>query len=160
MPHIREAMAGSLRRGVLEILQRRDIASSAADVKNSFSSWDNCMNAAYCKFVSPFPILYEASIVANLFQVAGYSSNYYWRFDCLQCRMVYNPMRLLWHVLLLLVLFLPQMLRQLLWVLRCTSRQKTQAPRRPILPSARCTQSIAFPWLPGSCTNDVWRRRI
>lgn len=32
------------------VLERRGIADSANDIKNSFSSWDNCMAAVYCKW--------------------------------------------------------------------------------------------------------------
>jgi hypothetical protein len=59
MPHISEAMARSMRRSVGEILvsslMRRDAVTSAtgevSSVKNTFSSWNNCMKASYCKFV-------------------------------------------------------------------------------------------------------------
>jgi hypothetical protein len=38
-------------------LERRDAITDAqgqiSDVKTAFSSWDNCMNAVYCKYASP-----------------------------------------------------------------------------------------------------------
>jgi hypothetical protein len=61
--HINHAMQSSRRRGVGDILfdsllgrdsrllRERSITDSVSDVKNSFSSWDNCMNAVYCKYV-------------------------------------------------------------------------------------------------------------
>jgi hypothetical protein len=33
-------------------LRRENIVGEVSSVKNSFSSWSNCMNASYCKFVS------------------------------------------------------------------------------------------------------------
>ncbi|POR36150.1 Uncharacterized protein TPAR_03652 [Tolypocladium paradoxum] len=69
MPPVDVAMVGSLRGGVLEQFKdvlarsiaagmaRRDIISDAqgkvTDVKTAFSSWDNCMKAAFCKYVAP-----------------------------------------------------------------------------------------------------------
>lgn len=69
MPSVDVAMVRSLRGGVLERLQdvvgtsianemqKRDLIGDAqqkaSDVKTAFSSWDNCMQAAYCKYVSP-----------------------------------------------------------------------------------------------------------
>jgi hypothetical protein len=62
--HINNAMQLSRRRGVGDILfdsllgrdsrllRERSIADSVTSVKDSFSSWDNCMNAVYCKYVS------------------------------------------------------------------------------------------------------------
>lgn len=65
MPTIDVEMARSLRGGLLEImkenfarsvaetLRRRDIIGDTEqhvdNVKTAFSSWDNCMKAAYCK---------------------------------------------------------------------------------------------------------------
>ncbi len=52
-------MHKSVRRGVGEILVnnllRRDISSEVTNVKDSFSSWDKCMDATYCKFVDLSP---------------------------------------------------------------------------------------------------------
>lgn len=69
MPSVDVAMARSLRPSVWEAirnivvrsitadLQRRDIISDAknkvSDVQTAFSSWDNCMKAAYCKYANP-----------------------------------------------------------------------------------------------------------
>lgn len=69
MPSINVAMERSLRRGVMDAfkdllsaslqpaLARRDAITDAqgqiSDVKTAFSSWDNCMNAVYCKYALP-----------------------------------------------------------------------------------------------------------
>ncbi|KFY99995.1 hypothetical protein V498_00363 [Pseudogymnoascus sp. VKM F-4517 (FW-2822)] len=50
MPTIDVAMARSVPRAMLLGLQQRGLAESANDVKTSFSSWDNCMQATYCKW--------------------------------------------------------------------------------------------------------------
>jgi hypothetical protein len=62
--HINNAMQSSRRRGVGDILfdsllgrdsrllRERSIGDTVTSVKESFSSWDNCMNATYCKYVS------------------------------------------------------------------------------------------------------------
>jgi len=60
MPHITMAMQRSVRRGVGDIffdslLGKRSITSDVSSVKNTFSSWDNCMAQSYCKYVSPIP---------------------------------------------------------------------------------------------------------
>ena len=62
MPSINVAMERSLRRGFLDlfvqslrpVLQKREGTISNAinevsDVKQAFSSWDNCMQASFCK---------------------------------------------------------------------------------------------------------------
>lgn len=61
MPSIDVAMARSVRGGVLDIvarslqagIERRGVVSEAqgqlSDIKLAFSSWDNCMQATYCK---------------------------------------------------------------------------------------------------------------
>jgi hypothetical protein len=54
MPHITAAMHRSVRRGVSDIvfdslLGRRSITGEVDSVKNTFSSWDNCMAKTYCK---------------------------------------------------------------------------------------------------------------
>lgn len=61
MPSIDVAMARSVRGGVLDIvarslqagLEQRGVISEAqgqiSDIKLAFSSWDNCMQATYCK---------------------------------------------------------------------------------------------------------------
>lgn len=61
MPAVDVAMERSLRRGFLDFLvasvrpalERRDIQGQISDVKTAFSSWDNCMQVAYCKYVAP-----------------------------------------------------------------------------------------------------------
>lgn len=63
MPAVDVAMERSLRRGFLDLfvatlrpaLERRDIQGQITDVKTAFSSWDNCMQANYCKYVAPSP---------------------------------------------------------------------------------------------------------
>jgi hypothetical protein len=57
MPAVDVAMERSLRRGFLDLfvatlrpaLERRDVVGQITDVKTAFSSWDNCMQASYCK---------------------------------------------------------------------------------------------------------------
>lgn len=61
MPSIDVAMVRSVRGGVVDILARsvqaglapRGVISEAqgqlSDIKLAFSSWDNCMQATYCK---------------------------------------------------------------------------------------------------------------
>ena len=57
MPSVDVAMARSLRGGVwgsissslASSLAPRDIVGQVNDVKTAFSSWDNCMQATYCK---------------------------------------------------------------------------------------------------------------
>jgi hypothetical protein len=61
MPPVDVAMERSLRRGYLDLfvaslrpaLERRGLSDQVSDVKTAFSSWDNCMAVAYCKYVSP-----------------------------------------------------------------------------------------------------------
>ncbi len=69
MPSVDVAMARSLRpttwEAITDVLARnlvaqahkRDIVGDASqkvgDVKTAFSSWDNCMQAAYCKYGIP-----------------------------------------------------------------------------------------------------------
>ncbi len=67
MPSVDLAMERSIRGGALDLLARavqaatepRDalsnVGSQISDVKTAFSSWDNCMQANYCKYVGPSP---------------------------------------------------------------------------------------------------------
>lgn len=71
MPSVNVAMERSLRRGVVDglmdllsaslrpALKRRDAITDAqgqiSDVKTAFSSWDNCMQAVYCKYAPLCP---------------------------------------------------------------------------------------------------------
>ncbi len=63
MPAVNVAMERSLRRGFMELLVaslrpavgRRDIQGQITDVKTAFSSWDNCMQVNYCKYVASPP---------------------------------------------------------------------------------------------------------
>ncbi|RDW85227.1 hypothetical protein BP6252_02817 [Coleophoma cylindrospora] len=59
MPHISEAMQRSVRRSAMEkignvvfrsLLGKRSISTDVSSVANSFSSWNNCMAATYCKW--------------------------------------------------------------------------------------------------------------
>lgn len=58
MPSIDVAMERSVRRGAFDVLvnglqpalENRSVVS---DVQTAFSSWDNCMQATYCKYVHP-----------------------------------------------------------------------------------------------------------
>lgn len=59
MPSIDDAMKASLRRGVADVVVdavksaaavvKRHSSRDVSSVENSFSSWDNCMAADYCK---------------------------------------------------------------------------------------------------------------
>jgi hypothetical protein len=57
MAAVEVAMRRSLREGFVDLLvaslrpalARRDLEGQVADVKSAFSSWDNCMEATYCK---------------------------------------------------------------------------------------------------------------
>lgn len=63
MPAVDVAMERSLRRGFLDLfvaslrpaLGRRDLSGQLTDVQTAFSSWDNCMEVDYCKYVSRLP---------------------------------------------------------------------------------------------------------
>ncbi|PQE27482.1 hypothetical protein CJF31_00009100 [Rutstroemia sp. NJR-2017a BVV2] len=62
MPHITTAMEWSRRRGIGEtmldsFIRRRSVSGEISSVKDSFSSWSNCMAATYCKLVHPFTYL-------------------------------------------------------------------------------------------------------
>lgn len=75
MPSVNVAMEKSLRRSVVErfadllsasvrpALEGRDAITDAqgqiSGVKNAFSSWDNCMQAVYCKSVFPLRPLHS-----------------------------------------------------------------------------------------------------
>lgn len=60
MPAVDVAMQRSLRGGFIDllaaslrpVLQRRDIQQQVTDVRTAFSSWDNCMQVNYCKYVA------------------------------------------------------------------------------------------------------------
>ncbi|KAK6432448.1 hypothetical protein LTR95_011380 [Oleoguttula sp. CCFEE 5521] len=47
-------------------LQPRDIASDAAGVKNTFSSWDSCMSKAYCKWPAIVGIIIGSLVALSL----------------------------------------------------------------------------------------------
>jgi hypothetical protein len=73
MPHITTAMHRSVRRGVGDIVfdslhgrkrQLSSITGEVSSVKNSFSSWSNCMKASYCKFVT-LQSSYTLSVFTN-----------------------------------------------------------------------------------------------
>ncbi|KAE9382238.1 hypothetical protein N431DRAFT_17902 [Stipitochalara longipes BDJ] len=70
MPHISTAMERSVRRGVGDIivasLRSRDIIGEASTVKNSFSSWSNCMAASYCKWPVIIIIVIGSLIVLSI----------------------------------------------------------------------------------------------
>lgn len=67
MPSINVAMERSLGRGFMDLLAAsvapvvgpRDaitnVQGQISDVKTAFSSWDNCMNAVYCKYALASP---------------------------------------------------------------------------------------------------------
>lgn len=63
---LRGGVSGILSRSFQHAFQERNIISDAqeniSDVKEAFSSWDNCMQAVYCKYEDPFSF---AGVVAN-----------------------------------------------------------------------------------------------
>jgi hypothetical protein len=70
MPHITTAMERSMRRSVVDyalggLLGKRDIVGEVNSVKNTFSSWDNCMAQSYCKSVSRSPPHLHANLCAD-----------------------------------------------------------------------------------------------
>ncbi|KAK0618200.1 hypothetical protein B0T17DRAFT_509750 [Bombardia bombarda] len=74
MPAVDVAMRRSLRGGFLDLLaaslrpalQRRDIQGEITDVKMAFSSWDNCMQATYCKWPVIAIIIIGGLIIASI----------------------------------------------------------------------------------------------
>ncbi|KAG9246820.1 hypothetical protein BJ878DRAFT_477946 [Calycina marina] len=71
MPNIEMAMRRSIRRGVGDILvdsllRKRTITSSVDSVKNTFSSWDNCMEKTYCKWPIIAAIVIAVLIVLSI----------------------------------------------------------------------------------------------
>lgn len=73
MPHITQSMSRSVRVKAGNIvfdalLGRRGVTDEVSSVKNSFSSWDNCMNATYCKYVAQTPLL-EPSLTPSRWPV-------------------------------------------------------------------------------------------
>ncbi|KAF7875366.1 hypothetical protein EAF04_002538 [Stromatinia cepivora] len=71
MPHITTAMEWSRRRGIGEILvgsflRKRSITGEESNVKESFSSWSNCMAATYCKWPVIAAIIIVGLIVFSI----------------------------------------------------------------------------------------------
>lgn len=151
MPSVDVAMARSLRGGVWgSIAESLDMSlapraigdgvkDKATEVKTAFSSWDNCMEATYCKYVGPLlrPSLpghhREVRSLANLpavSQMASYRRHHYRQPYPLLRRLVYSPVLLLRCVLLLRMLRLPKVLRQLHGLLRYSGGQASQIPRQ------------------------------
>jgi len=64
--------------------------------------------------------------------MARHRDHHRWRIDRLFGCLVCNSVRLLRSILLLFVLQLPEMLRQLLWVLRSSQGQAQQVSRRTV----------------------------
>jgi len=83
------------------------------------------MKATYCKFV---PRPYGPSLANNL-QMARHSHDHYRQPHRLLHPLVYNSMRMLWHVLLLYLFLFPEMLR-LLWGLLCREEEQTDEASR------------------------------
>lgn len=71
MPHITASMHRSVRRGASDIvfdnlLGRRSITGEVDSVKNTFSSWDNCMAKSYCKWPVIIAIIVASLIVFSV----------------------------------------------------------------------------------------------
>lgn len=48
---IADGFVNLLVRSVQQPLEQRDVIQDFNNVKTAFSSWDNCMQVAYCKYV-------------------------------------------------------------------------------------------------------------
>lgn len=70
----------------------------------------------------------EASLTRRVSQVARHRTHDCWRLDHLLGDLVYYSLCVLWPVVLLRVLFMPEMLWQLLRVLRSSQGKATQVP--------------------------------
>jgi len=152
MPSVNIAMERSLQPSVADrfiallsaslepVVGRRDVVADAqnqiSDVKTAFSSWDNCMNAVYCKSVSPIPSYFPfppvPDRVSDSPQMARNSNHRCRRPIPLLHRLVHLTLPLLRPLLLLRVLPMPEMLRQLLRMLRPAQGQEAQVPRRAL----------------------------
>ncbi|KAI6717343.1 hypothetical protein JHW43_000246 [Diplocarpon mali] len=76
MPHIAAAMHASLKRRLVEILadsvhERRGITDEITNVADAFSSWDNCMNAKFCKWPVIALIIVGGLILLSIATCAG-----------------------------------------------------------------------------------------
>ncbi|KAL2060382.1 hypothetical protein VTL71DRAFT_9777 [Oculimacula yallundae] len=76
MPHITTSMQRSVRRSVGELLfdslvGKRDIAGKVNDFKDSFSSWDKCMQASYCKWPVIAAIIVVGLILLSILTCIG-----------------------------------------------------------------------------------------
>lgn len=82
MPAVDVAMRRSLRRGFLDLmvaslrpaLQRRDLQEQISDVRTALSSWDNCMQVEYCKYVgssSSAVLLVMRTLTSSRWSVIG-----------------------------------------------------------------------------------------
>ncbi|KAJ4400055.1 hypothetical protein N0V85_005862 [Neurospora sp. IMI 360204] len=81
MPAIDVAMRRSVQGGIVDgfvnllvrsvqpALQRRDVVQEFNDVKTAFSSWDNCMQAAYCKWTAIGLMIFAGVVI-----FAGYKA--------------------------------------------------------------------------------------
>lgn len=91
MPSIDVAMARSVRGGFLDLLTASmrpvvesrdaitDVQGHITDVKTAFSSWDNCMNANFCKYVPPS---YQGRFLALTDSADGRSLRLLWSAAC------------------------------------------------------------------------------
>lgn len=148
MPHIGAAMERTLMpqrslidsaldlvaRSVTAAMVKRDAVGDAkqqvTDVKTAFSSWDNCMQASFCKCVASSlffaPVAQAATFhysitYADPRQVARHWHYDFCGLDCYLCRLVLHTLSMLWCFLLLQVFLLPEMLWKLLRLLRLAS---------------------------------------
>ncbi|KAI9048351.1 hypothetical protein LZ554_008143 [Drepanopeziza brunnea f. sp. 'monogermtubi'] len=72
MPHITTAMHNSVRRRLGEAMVNSLLGRSITqDVTNSFSSWDSCMNADYCKWPVIAGIVIASLIVLSILTCIG-----------------------------------------------------------------------------------------
>jgi hypothetical protein len=114
---IRDALA----RSIANDLQRRNIVEDTqgkvTDIQTALSSWNNCMAASFCKYVDlRFGL---SSLLTSCSQVARHCYYGRRRSHSSQYCGLYRTLLLLWYVVLLQLLQLPQVLWQLLWLLRC-----------------------------------------
>lgn len=132
-------MGGIIARSLQAAFEEKSVVTSAessiSSVKESFSSWDNCMAAVYCKYAHiPLPLTARAldSALTYFQQMACDRSNHNRRPHHHLRDLVHSTLPMLRAILLLRVLPLSQVLRPMLRMLRPAQRPSPQASRRAL----------------------------